>query len=180
MRDPRPQTPADRRVVATARRTMTLRTVGARDRLRYPVRMSASPIAPRTPPSRLLWAGLLLSIGILGMSAFWVLLALLMDSQSAWVAVLTAADLALLLRLVKVAPGWPRATTCVIATVVVIAAANWGISAAHIGFGFGFGLLDSIPRLGMHHAMTLFGLANLGVEWAWYGIAAIVALWLGR
>jgi hypothetical protein len=119
-------------------------------------------------------------LGICGMTAIWTLLALIVDRQCAWVAVLTAADIALLLRLARAAPGLPRAATTVVATLATILLANWVIAAAQIGGAMGLGLIDSVQRLGTDHAQTLFGLANQPAELAWYAIAVIVALWLGR
>ena len=119
-------------------------------------------------------------LGVCGMSAIWTLLALIVDRQCAWVAVLTAADIALLLRLARAAPGLPRAAVNVMATIATIAIANWVIAAAQVGGAMGFGLIDSVQRLGTDYAQTLFGLANHPSELAWYAIALIVALWLGR
>lgn len=123
---------------------------------------------------------LLTVLGILGMTAIWVLLALIVDRQCAWMAALTAADIALLLRLGRAAPGLPRAVTNVVATLATILLANWTIAATQMGGQLGFALLDSVQRLGSDHAQTLFGLANRPAELAWYAIALIVALWLGR
>jgi hypothetical protein len=138
---------------------------------------SPSPTAPRT---RVIAPLSIAVLGICGMTAIWTLLALIVDRQCAWVAVLTAADIALLLRLARAAPGLPRAATTVVATLATILFANWVIAAAQIGGAMGLGLIDSVQRLGTDHAQTLFGLANQPAELAWYAIAVIVALWLGR
>lgn len=136
-----------------------------------------SPAAPRKPVAVPL---LLAVLGILGMSAIWTLLALVVDRQCAWIAALTAADIALLLRLGRASPGLQRAATTVVATVATILIANWVIAAAQIGGPMGLGLIDSVQRLGSHHAQTLLGLANQPAELAWYAIAVVIALWLGR
>lgn len=140
---------------------------------------TASP-SPTTPHTRVVAPLLIAVLGICGMSAIWTLLALIVDRQCAWVAVLTAADIALLLRLAHAAPGLPRAATTVVATLATILLANWVIAAAQIGGPMGLGLTDSVQRLGTDHAQTLFGLANQPAELAWYAIAVIIALWLGR
>lgn len=138
---------------------------------------STSPTAPR----RHVVAPLLLTaLGIFGMSAVWTLVALIVDRQCAWMAVLTAVDIALLLRLGRAAPGLPRATTAVLATLATILLTNWTIAATQMGGPMGLKLIDSVQRLGMDHAQTLLGLANRPMELAWYAVAVIVALWLGR
>lgn len=142
--------------------------------------MTTSPIAPTTPRNRVAAPLLLAVLGIFGMSAIWTLLALIVDRQCGWMAVLTAADIALLLRLGHAAPGLPRAATNIVATLATILIANWTIAAAQMGGAMGFKLVDSVQRLGSDHAQTLFGLANQPAELAWYAAAVVVALWLGR
>lgn len=136
---------------------------------------------PRTAPRTRVIAPLLIAIlGVCGMTAIWTMLALIVDRQCAWVAALTAADIALLLRLVRAAPGLLRAAIAVVATLATILLANWVIAATQIGGAMGLGLTDSVQRLGTDYAQTLFGLANQPAELAWYAIALIIALWLGR
>ncbi len=142
--------------------------------------MTVAPIAKPTPRKRVIVPLLLAVLGILGMSAVWALLALIIDRQCAWMAVLTAADIALLLRLGHAAPGMPRAAMAVFATLATIALTNWTIAATQMGGPMGFKLVDSMQRLGIDHAQTLLGLANQPAELAWYAVAVIVALWLGR
>ena len=134
-----------------------------------------------TPPRKRVIAPLMLAVlGVCGMSAIWTLLALIVDRQCAWMAVLTAADIALLLRLGRAVPGLPRAAMNVTATLATILLANWTIAATQMGGPMGLRLVDSVQRLGSDHAQTLFGLANQPAELAWYGVAVVVALWLGR
>jgi hypothetical protein len=142
--------------------------------------MTASPASPAAPRTRVVAPALLLLLGIFGMSAIWTLLALIVDRQCAWVAVIAAADLALLLRLSRAAPGMPRAFAALGATFATVLISNWTIAATQMGGPMGLQLVDSVQRLGTDHAQTLLLLANQPAEWAWYGVAAIVALWLGR
>ena len=142
--------------------------------------MTASPTSPVAPRTRVVAPALLLLLGIFGMSAIWTLLALIVDRQCAWVAVIAAADLALLLRLAHAAPGMPRAFAALGATFATAAISNWTIAATQMGGPMGLPLVDSVQRLGSDHAQTLMLLANQPAEWAWYAVAAIVALWLGR
>jgi len=122
----------------------------------------------------------LVTLGIFGMSAIWVLVALILDVQCAWIAAIAAADFALLLRVGRAAPGMPRALTAVAATLITAVIANWTIAATQMGGPMGLPLLDSVQRLGSDHAQTLLGLANQPAEWAWYLVAIVIALWLGR
>lgn len=136
--------------------------------------------SPATGRARIFAPLLLAALGVFGMAAGWALIALILNRHCAWIAVLTAADIALLLRMGRAAPGLPRAVTTVVATLATILLANWIIAATQIGGQFGLKLVDSVFRLGTDHAQTLMGLANRPAELAWYAIAVIVALWLGR
>ena len=85
----------------------------------------ANQSTPGTAPRSPVVAPLLIAIlGVCGMGAIWTLLALIVDRQCAWVAVLTAADIALLLRLARAAPGLPRAAITVASTLATILLAN--------------------------------------------------------
>jgi hypothetical protein len=141
--------------------------------------MSSAPPAS-APRTRVFAPTLLLLLGIFGMSAIWTLIALIVDTQCAWIAAIAAADFALLLRLAHAAPGRGRALAAVVATLATILIANWTIAATQMGGPMGLELLDSVQRLGTDHAQTLLGLANRPAEWAWYAIAVVLALWLGR
>jgi hypothetical protein len=151
-----------------------------RSPVRYSLRMSAAPASPAPPRHRIVAPVILALFGVIGMSAIWALLALILDRQCAWMAVLAALDIALLLRLGRAAPGLPRAFGTLAATFATIVFGNWIIAATQVGGPMGFRTLDALQRLGTDHAQTLFGLANQPAEWAWYAAAAIVALWAGR
>lgn len=122
----------------------------------------------------------LLPIGGLGFAALWVLLALYMDRQLGWMALLAAVDAALLLRLAGMRRGWARAACAVVATAIIIVLANWGIAAAQIGAPMGLLPWESLRKLGPDHAWTLLQLANGGAERAWAAAALLLAAWLGR
>lgn len=140
--------------------------------------MSSAPTS--APRGRVIAPALLMLLGVFGMSAIWTIAALMFDTQCAWIAAIAAADFALLLRLAHAAPGRGRALAALLATVATILIANWTIAATQMGGPMGLTLTESVQRLGTDHAQTLFGLANRTVEWAWYGVAGALALWLGR
>ena len=135
---------------------------------------------PVSKPPRVVVPALLAVLGIAGMSAVWVIAALVLDRQCAWMAIIAAFDLGLLLRLGRAAPGLQRGIVAVVGTLATILIANWTIAATEIGFPLGLNLTEAVQRLGPHHAQTLFGLAHHPVDWAYYAIALIVAAWWGR
>lgn len=124
-------------------------------------------------------AGLLL-LGSAGAAAAWVLLAVALDRQCGWMALVAALDAVVLLRMARVAPGLPRAALAVAATALAIALANWWIAGAQMGQSLGLLPWQSIPRLGWDHGWTLLGLANHGRELAWYGLGLVIAALAGR
>jgi hypothetical protein len=132
------------------------------------------------PPPRIVLPLLLAVLGVFGMSAVWTMVALIFDRQCAWLAVVAAADIAMLLRLGRAKPGMARAAFALVATMATILIANWSIAAMQMGGPMGLPLVDSLQRMGTDLARTLLDLANQSVEWAWYGMAAILAVWLGR
>jgi hypothetical protein len=157
------------------------RWLGETARVRYPERMTiAAPLPTPPSPARIALPALFAVLGILGMTAAWVIMALMLDRQCAWMAALAAADIALLLRLGRAAPGPQRASVTVLGTVLTIVIANWWIASTHIGLAMGFGLIDSAYRLGAHYAWTLAGLANQAWELGWYAVAMLIAYWLGK
>ncbi|MCC7248284.1 MAG: hypothetical protein IT473_06655 [Lysobacter sp.] len=142
--------------------------------------MSVATVTSTPPRARIVAPAFFAAIGILGMTAIWVIVALIRDRQCAWMAAIAAADIAFLLRLGRAAPGAQRATIAVLSTVVTILAANWCIASTQMGLALGFGFIDSTFRLGTHLAWTLTELANSGAEWAWYAVALPIAYWLGK
>ena len=136
------------------------------------------PPAPRTRP-RALALGLLLLAGA-GTAAAWALVALALDRQCGWMAVVAAVDAAWLLHLGRAPRGVARALLAVAGTALAIVLANWWIAGGQIGLMVGLAPWDSIPRLGWSYAWTLASLANGGAELAWYALALAVAAVAGR
>ncbi|MCY7353601.1 MAG: hypothetical protein LH470_00655 [Lysobacter sp.] len=126
------------------------------------------------------FAYVLLALGTAGSAAVWILLALSLDRQCSWMAVFAALDAALMLRLGGYRPGWPRALLGVVATVVTIVLANWGIAAGQMGSGMGMLPWESALKLGGSHAMLLTQLANQPVDLAWLWLSLAVAAFAAR
>lgn len=142
-------------------------------------RLSMPAPAPR-PRILLLWPWLLLLLGAGGFAAVWILFALYSSQQHSWMAIVGAIDIAWMLRL----GGWPRGggrtLAAVLATLAMIAAANFGIAAAEVGSGFGLLPWDSATKLGWVHAWTLAQVANSTLDLVLIGLALLTAALLSR
>ncbi len=136
------------------------------------------PPAPRRAPSWL--APVMLLLGGLSFMLIWVMLALYLQKQVGWMALLAALDAALMLRLGGMARGAGRSVLALVATVAICALALWGIVATQLGFAMGLGPFDSALRLGTHHAWTLTSLANTTFDWVALALAPPLAAWLAR
>ena len=144
----------------------------------------AAPPAASPQPTRsamswtLSWS--LLLLGTLGFATIWLLLSLYSGRQNSWMAVIGAIDLAWMLRL----GGWPRgprrAALGVVGTLAIIALYSWSIAATQIGLSLGVGMIDSLGKLGLHHAWLLTQLANGPIDWAWMAAGLIVAAFASR
>lgn len=138
------------------------------------------PQTPRDTLSARWIAPVMLLLGSICFVLVWTLLAIYLEDQSSWMAVLGAIDSALLLRLGGMQPGSRRAALAVGATLGIILLFNWAMVATQIGMVMGLNPLDSALKLGMHHAHTLASLANSGTDLAWMGAALVLAWLLGR
>lgn len=127
----------------------------------------------------MLAAGLLL-LGSAGAAAVWALIAVALDRQCGWMALVAAADAAVLLRMARVRPGASRAVLAAVATALAIVLANWWIAGAQVGQMVGLLAWQSIPKLGWFHGWTLLTLANHATDLAWYGLGLVTAAWAGR
>lgn len=137
--------------------------------------------APTPRPRNLTWwPWLLLLLGAGGFAAVWILFALYSSQQHSWMAIVGAIDIAWMLRL----GGWPRGggrmLAAVLATLAMIAAANFGIAAAEVGSGFGLLPWDSATKLGWAHAWTLAQVANSALDLVLIGLALLTAALLSR
>lgn len=127
--------------------------------------------------ARWLLSGLALGVGILGISAVWLALAVLSDSACSWLALVAAADMAMMLRLTQAPPGWSRRLLAAIATVVAVAVSQWLIVATYLGQALGLTPLDSARRLGpvLAWAMTVLNLR--ASDWVLLVISLPLAAW---
>lgn len=135
----------------------------------------------RTPP-RLPWLlpALALGVGVLGMTAAWLALALYFRSPCGWLAPLAAVDMALMLRLSAAPPGPGRGLLAVLGTAVAIVASYWMIAAGQMALLLGLTPWDSAGRLGPVLAGELTRHATSGWDLAAAILALVLAWWLGR
>lgn len=131
------------------------------------------------PPHRWLLGLLLLSLGSAGIAAAWVLLALSMNRQCSWMAVVAALDAAFLLRYVRYRPGMVRALLALAGTALAIALANWWIAASQTGASVGMPPWEAIARMGWMHAWILSDLANGPISLVTYAAALLTAASFG-
>lgn len=109
--------------------------------------------------------GVALAVGVLGMSAVWVAVAVLSERPCSWLALLAALDMAMLLRLTNAPVGGLRMLAAVLATGLSIAASHWLIVATHLGFELGLEPMASAARLGPALAWELSKLSLGRVDW---------------
>ena len=146
----------------------------------YHARPSAPPAMsshPDATPRR--FALPLLALGATGFAAAWMLLALAVDRQCAWLAPVAALDMVLLLRIAHWPAGRSRAAWALLATAATLAMANYGIVAGQMGQGFGMRPWESALHLGPNFAWLLAGLANSHLDLAFYAIGLATAAWAG-
>ena len=124
-------------------------------------------------------AGLLL-LASFGAAAAWVLVAMALDTQASWMALVAAVDAALIVRLARLRPGAMRALYGVLATLLAILAANWGIVAAWLGRSLGLLPGESMLKLGPEFGWLLMRLGNGATDLAWLAAALLVAAFASR
>ncbi|MEN1943788.1 hypothetical protein WCE55_08025 [Luteimonas sp. MJ293] len=137
--------------------------------------MTSSPAA--TP----LWFTLLfLLLGIAGCAALWVLVSMATGSTVSWMAVVAALDAALLLRLVRVRPGFSRALWGVLATAGCIVLSVWVVVAGLLGRMLGLSPWEAALKLGPQHAWVLTQTTHGAAEMAWLAAGLVIAAVLSR
>lgn len=120
----------------------------------------------------------LLALGAAGFAAAWMLLALALDRQCAWLAPLAALDM-LLLRMAHWPAGRARAAWAAATTALVIVAANFLIIAGQVGKNFGLRPWESARLIGPHYAWLLAELALDRIDLALFALGLLIALWAG-
>lgn len=136
----------------------------------------ASTSPPLTAPRLAGWM-LVLTLAVFGVAALWTMLGLVTNRQSGWVAIVAALDVVLLARLMRGPRGPLGMALAVGATLATIAVANWSLSAAQMGRGFGYSMTESLDRMGGDLGWTLVNLANGPMDCVFYTVALAIAAW---
>ena len=132
------------------------------------------------PIARPRWFALpLLALGASGFAAGWLLLALALGRQCAWLAPLAALDMVLLLRISRWPAGASRAAWAMVATLATAGLANFFIAGGQVGMGLGLRPWEAATRLGPHYALLLAELANSRLDLGLYAAGLVVAAWAG-
>lgn len=135
---------------------------------------------PSPSPRQWLLPALALAIGILGMTAAWLAVAMLVRGPCGWMAPLAALDMALMLRLSGAPPGWRRAAAAVLGTGVAIALSYWMMAATQMGQLLGLSPLESAQRLGPVLAGELVRHMTSGWDVGFAALALVLAWRFGR
>jgi len=133
-----------------------------------------------SPLSRWLLPMIALLIGNLGVTVIWVAVAILSNRPCAWLALLAAAEVAVLLRLTNAPAGALRIAVAIIACASATALTLWMLAATHLGFVFGLGPVASALRLGPVLAWEMTRLTLQPVDWILIGLSLPLAAWWGR
>lgn len=120
---------------------------------------------PRNSAAGWLLPGVALLVGVLGMSAVWVSVAVLSNRPCSWLALVAALDMALLLRLTNAPPGRSRIAIAIAATALAVALSQWLIVATQLGFALGLEPVASSLRLGPSLAWQLSKLNLDRLDW---------------
>ena len=134
--------------------------------------------APRRIPRWLL--PVMLVVASACVLVIWVSLALYLERQTGWMALLVALDVVLVLRLGGMVAGTRRAILAAVVTVAISALALWTVSATQLGFAFGLAPWESALRLGAHHGWTLISLSTTPLDVLAMIAAPLLAAWWTR
>ncbi|SDQ44137.1 hypothetical protein SAMN05428982_1125 [Pseudoxanthomonas sp. CF385] len=122
----------------------------------------------------------MLLLGGASLVLIWVTVALYLQRQAGWMALLAALDVIVVLRLAGMPAGKGRAALALLATVAICAVSLWSIVATQLGFAMGLTPWDSALKLGLHHAGTLLALATTPLDWIALAAAPALAAWWSR
>ncbi|MDG2526370.1 hypothetical protein P6166_13495 [Stenotrophomonas sp. HITSZ_GD] len=129
--------------------------------------------------SHWLWP-LLLLLGCATALIAWLLVALSLNQQAGWMAIVVALESAFMLRLGTFRPGATRAVIAMAATLLVILCAQWAIASAQLGFVMGLDVLASSLRMGPRLAWLLSSMANGWFDVVCWALGLGVAWVVGR
>lgn len=118
--------------------------------------------------------------GVLGMVAIWTAVSLALRGPAGWLALVAAADMALLLWLSGARAGHGRAWAATAGTAVAIVLGYWFQAAVSMGVLLGLQPLESALRIGPVLAWDLVRLGSSGWDLLWAALALPLAWRLAR
>ena len=121
-----------------------------------------------------------LLVGVLGATAMWVGVHLLLGTMAAWMAPLAALDMAWMLRLGAAPAGRTRALLATAATAIAVGLSLWVVAATQIGRLLGLSPLESAQRLGPVLFGELLRHGTDGWDLLFLAVALPLAWRLGR
>jgi hypothetical protein len=130
------------------------------------------------PPSlagRWLWPVIALAVGVAGICAIWIAIAVLSGTSGSWIGLVAAIDVALLLRLTGAPAGRHRIVAAVLATALATVLSQWLVVATHLGGALGLPPLASALKLGPHLAWTLSAMSLDPVDWVLLAAGPVLA-----
>lgn len=143
--------------------------------------MTAAAVA-RSRPSPIVAVFTLIAsvVAIAGVAAIWAAASLITGANAGWMALIAAADAALLLRLAGYPRGRGRSTLALAITLATAAFAGFLIATSKIGLSMGLRPVEAIGRMSSDLAW-LYVQSNAGwVELGWLLGAVALAWRLGR
>ena len=135
---------------------------------------------PPTPPRYSFFRLLLPLLGVFGIAALWVLVALWQDRMLTGFALIVALDMILMVRLARLPRGPMRGVIAAGGTLLAILIANGWMMAARVGLLMGMMPWEGVTLMGPGFAWTLTQLANDGRDLVIYLAAVLLAGWWGR
>jgi hypothetical protein len=138
------------------------------------------PSARRVSAPLAAFALVLSLVVVAGIAAIWAGFSLVLGSHAGWMALVAAADAALLLRLAGFPGGQQRAALAVAITLATAAFAGYLIATTRIGMAMGLRPADAIGRMSLELGW-LYVESNAGwIELGWLAAACVLAWRFGR
>jgi hypothetical protein len=127
-----------------------------------------------------LWPGIALAVGIAGVCAAWVAIAVLSGTTASWLGLVAGVDMVLLLKLTRAPAGGARVAVAALATFAATVLSLWLLVATQLGMVVGLPPLSSALRLGPHLAWTLAGMTLSRVDWVLLAAGPLLAAILAQ
>lgn len=125
------------------------------------------------------WPALAWCLGVLGMVAIWLSLSVWLDSACLWMSIFAVLDIALMLHISGVKPGWLRLFGVFSGLILIIATSQWFIAANAFGLVMGLWPLEAAQQIGSVLVWEFTRLRVDSMELIYPPMSAFLALLLG-